>query len=347
MGAFDFSAITSNQRELEDIGGIVVELAYTNPTLEAMHDVQTGIDMQTQILLLGAAPLVGLAATGCKQVSQTAQSVFSSKFWEKNDISIPLEFCRDDIPALFKAFGRQSNDFDISGTPEVALFVTQIVQAIEETNLRLVWFGDKDADTIANSGMIATAEAVPFFTPVNGLWKQIFAAVTAGNVQRHTITQNAGADFAAQVLPDNAASGILRNVYNQSDSRLKNDPNGIFIVTQSVFDNYSDELERSGLSAVGNIELNNGVMTYKNRPIIVADFMDRIISAHQNTGIREIDPHRVVFTNINNIPVGTLDTAELNDVRVHYDETDETVYARSRYSIDAKLLEEYRISVAY
>lgn len=88
-------------------------------------------------------------------------------------------------------------------------------------------------------------------------------------------------------------------------------------------------------------------MTYRGRKIVVSDFMDRIITSSLNNGTKYNYPNRVVFSTPDNLRVGTLDSGEFKELSIWYDKTDRKVYTENIFSLDAKVLEGYLISVGY
>ena len=348
MANFNFDNVTLSPKEVQELSKVIFETAFANPALAEMHSIVEGIDMKSQILLLSSMGLVGKAANGtCTPEDSEAGIVATEKFWENNQIDIRIPYCAKDLPALLKAFGQRTNKYDVEGSEEIKLIATRLLEALDEAILRLTWFGDKDAAIIASGGTLNSASAVDYFSSVDGLYKQIFAGVANGSIKRATIAANTGATYSAQELAEGEALIALRKVYNQSDSRLKNHPDGLFIVTQSVYDNFLDKLEIAGLNAVGSLSMNDGVMSYRGKKIVVADFKDRIIDAYMDNGTKRNLPHRIEFTIKENIPVGTLDQNEFKELAVWYDKTDRKVYTENIFSLDAKVLEGYFISVAY
>lgn len=347
MANFNFDNVTLSPKEVQELSAAIFEVAFANPELSKMHKIFEGIDMKTQILLFSSMGKQGLPANGCDPQDSDAGIVATQKYWENNKIEVRIPYCVTDLPELLKVFGTKSNKYDVEGSEEIKMLASRLLEALDETILRLGWFGDKDAENVLSGGTITNGVNVDYFKSVDGIWKQIFAGVSAGKIKRATIASNANASYATQELNAGEALTAMRKVYNQSDSRLKNNKEAIFIVTQTVYDNFLDKLEDAGLSAVGQLAINDGVMTYRGREIVVADFMDRIITADQDNGTKYNLPSRIVFTTPSNIPLGTLDQNEFKELAVWYDKTDRKVYTENIFSLDAKVLEEYLISVAY
>jgi len=347
MANFNFDNVTLSAKEVTELSKAIFEVTFANPELSKMHSIAEGIDMKTQILLLSAMGKQGLPANGCTPQDSDAGVVATQKYWENNKVEVRIPYCVTDLPALLKAFGTKSNKYDVEGSEEIKMLASRLLEAIDETILRLTWFGDKEAENVVSGGTITDGVNTDYFKSVDGIWKQIFEGVTAGKIKRATIASNANASYATQELNAGEALTAMRKAYNQADSRLKNKKEAIFIVTQSVFDNFLDKLEDAGLNAVGQLAINDGVMTYRGREIIVADFWDRIITADQDNGTKYNLPNRIAFSTPENLPIGTLDQNEFKELAIWYDKTDRKVYTENIFSLDAKVLEEYLISVAY
>ena len=348
MANFDFSNLNLNPREVEEISKVIFEQVFTNPALEKMHRIEEGIDMKTQIVLMNKLGLVSRASTGCSPQESDAGLVASQKYWEPSKLETRFGFCKDtEIPVLLKAFGRQQNKFDMTGSPEVQILAQKLAEGLDESVRTLAWFGDKDAAIVASGGTISDTADVTLVNTVNGFWKQIFAGVTAGKIKRTTIGANTGSTYTAQELSAGEALTSLRNAYNQADSRLKNSSDSQFYVTQSIYDNFLDRLEDAGLNAVGQLAINDGVMSYRGKEIIVANDWDNHIAEYEDNGTKYNLPNRIVFSTPENLPIGTLDKGEFKEVNIWYDATLRKVFIENLYSLDAKVLEEYMISVAY
>lgn len=348
MANFNFDNVSLSPKEVQELSAAIFETAFANPELKKIHTIVEGIDMKTQIILLSSMGMQGLAADGtCTPQDSDAGIVASQKYWENNQIEVRIPYCAKDLPELLKAFGAKSNKYDVEGSEEIKMVASRLLEALDETILRLTWFGDKAAKNIVSGGTITNGVNVGYFNSVDGLFKQIFDGVTSGDVKRAVIGANTGTTHSTQELVAGEALIAMRKVYNQSDSRLKNHKDAIFTVTQSVYDNFLDKLEDAGLNAVGQLAVNDGVMTYRGKEIVVADFWDRNISAYFDNGTKSNLPNRIVYSTPDNLQIGTLDSKEFKELAVWYDKTDRKVYTENIFSLDAKMLEGYLISVAY
>lgn len=51
MALIDVSGLTLNPQEATEANKIIFEKVFMNPTMDSVHDIVTGIDMKTQIVL--------------------------------------------------------------------------------------------------------------------------------------------------------------------------------------------------------------------------------------------------------------------------------------------------------
>lgn len=339
---FNTSNLTLNPKEVSELSSAIVEMAFNAPMLDRLHRVQTGVQMKEQILLIGQMGMTGVAQSGCGRTSSGATVPMSQKYWEPANFGDRLINCVQDMNALWKAyFGKVTSYqelYDMQGSELGQLLVVLLEEAISKAALRVAWFGDKDvaASGAATAGLIDGTN-VKFFDVIDGLWKQIYAGVTATTIAK--------ADLAV------TATDSLQAVYNAADSRLRADTNAVFMVTRSVFDKYKAELR----AASKNFELETtteGLRSVRFDGIEVIN-MENVWNINMN--LFEADstdnlaylPDRIVFSTPDNLPVGTLNEADLATLKSWYDMKDEVNYTDYGFTIDAKVIEEHMIAVAY
>lgn len=201
---------------------------------------------------------------------------------------------------------------------------------------------------------LASAADVKFYDYFEGLWEQIFTAVGAATVNRVTITENAvlTSKVAQLTLAAGAAKAYFRSVRNAADARLRSDPIAQMQVTRELFDNYKDGLEDAG--AAFKVELTlDGLpsISYDGYNIINMETIWGLASREDfenNTdGLAYQLPHRIVFTVPNNIPLGTLNENDFNELEQWYNIDDRENKTAYGFTLDSKLLEEYMMVVGY
>jgi hypothetical protein len=350
------SGFSFNPEELKDWSRVIDELTFGDPTLNELHDIETGIKFNQQIVFAGRMGLMGKAVTGCTP-NAIGGVVLTEKFWTPVDEDFRLEHCSADVNAqdkLLRQMARMNPDFYnvIEGSQSTigSFLVAKVIDGFVENLMRKVWFSDTAAAVVSGGGVITNGTDVGYFNTFDGLFKQIFAEVGTGDSNYVEITENGGASYAAQALPANASIAYLKAMYKSADSRLKALPNVRFYVTETIFDGYLDDLEDIQNSGAGNTMINEDgqlSLTYRGVPVVKIDIWDRIISAYENNGTTYNLPNRAVLTVASNIPVGTLADGDFGTVDAFFDRYNKVNVIDGVYTIDAKHLETYLTVAAY
>jgi hypothetical protein len=354
------SAVTSgfsfNPEELKDWSRVIDELTFGDPTLNELHDIETGIKYNEQIVFAGRMGLMGKAVTGCTP-NAVGGITLTEKFWTPVDEDFRLEHCSADVNAqdkLLRQMSRMNPDFYnvIEGSQSTigSFLVAKVIDGFVENLLRKVWFSDTAAETVANAGVITNGTDIAYFNTFDGLFKQIFAEVGTGDSNYVEITENAGATYALQALPANASIAYLKAMYNAADSRLLTRDDKKFYVTRTIWDGYLNDLESIQNSGAGNTMINEDgkvTLTYRGVEVTRMDIWDRVITAYEDNGTTYNLPNRAVFTIPSNIPVATLADGDFGTVDAFYDRYNKVNVIDGIYTIDSKHLQTYKTVAAY
>lgn len=349
----DVSALTLNPQEATDVSKAVFERTITGGKLADRHEIETGVSMKQQIVFVGNLAEVGVAISGCGFTDAGQTIPMSEKYWEPVLVGGRLIHCANDLNPLMKLFARAQkvnpDYFDKTDSQELGIVIVAIEKAIEKMANRLVWFGDTAADDITGGGVYKNGTLMTLYTPLNGLFKQIFAEVTGTN--KVAITQNAGASYAAQVLPADASLAYLRKMYNAQSAEMhqaKSEGASLeFNVTRQFAQNYIDTIEDKSLGfMLQRTEEGSTAYQYRGVPIIIRDDWDNYINLQDN-GTKINIPHRALLTFKENIPVSVLSEDDLTTVDSWYEKKDKTNIMDFALYIDAKLLEQKLAVAAY
>jgi len=79
----------------------------------------------------------------------------------------------------------------------------------------------------------------------------------------------------------------------------------------------------------------------------VMDEWDEIITAYFDNGVSYHLPNRAILTTSDNVPVGTPSEEMLGSMDGWYEKKDKKYYLDGEARFDVKILEEYKIVVAY
>jgi hypothetical protein len=193
----DVTGLTLNPQENPDFATFINERTFEQPGLQELHNVITGVQMKQQIVYGGLLEDVGIADDGCARPNSGAQTSLSQRYAEPTRIGDTLVHCQAEVDSLFKAYYTKINNykelFDISGTDEEMFIAARLEDAIAKSVMRNVWLGDLDAAQAgaATSGLINAGD-VQYFSASNGIFKDIFAQVLAGDIERVDLSAQNG-----------------------------------------------------------------------------------------------------------------------------------------------------------
>lgn len=339
---FNESNLTLNPKENSDLSKAIVEQAFSQPSLEKLHRIMTGVVMKEQIMLVGQLSRVGVKQSGCGMATSGATSALTEKFWDPAMFGDRFENCIAEMNSLFKAYfdniTHYEQMYNMDGSDLSKLLMVLLEEAISAAILRVVWFGDT-AVAAATSTVAGLTDAanIKLFNVIDGLWKQIYAGVTASTITKANL----------------GASGKLsmKNVYDASDSRLRGNKNAVFMVSRNIFDSYVDQLETASL-AFELTTTTDGLQStkYKGFEVINMETVwdkDLELFVNNSTDNDPYLPDRIVFTTRDNIPVGTLNESDLTNLESFYDKVSKKNITDFGFTIDAKVIDEKLITVAY
>ena len=314
--------------------------------------------MKEQIIFAGLMGKVGTLDTGCDRQISDATAALTQKYWEPAAIATTLKHCQKDVDSKFKAYfnkiQKYSEIFDITGTDVQKFLMMRFLEAGKQMLTRGIWFGDKAvaASAAAAAGLIAAGD-VKYYNYFDGLWAQIFAAVTATTVKKYAITENTLGTTALQTtLAADRSVAIFEGVWALADPRLKADPDKQMLVSNEIFENYRQYLQKTGgayqISLITDgipFLMWNGVKIINMQ--IIWDLILRADFEKDSTNHLYYLPNRVVLTVPSNIPYGTLNENDFTELESFYDILTRQNYMALGFTLDAKLLEGYMTVVAY
>ena len=358
MALLDLTGLTMNAEEAKDVSAAIHEAVITGGEIAKYHDIVTGIEHKTQIPFIGNLGLVGKKMTTCDRAENPSTIPLSEKFWDLEHIGDRLKHCSHDVPTLLKLFKKAQKmnpDFyDRIDGEEFGMIIAKVEQAMVVMLNRLVWFGDKAADTIANGGELKNGTDPDYFNIINGLFQQLFIDIPDTAENYVAIPENALASYALQAnLSADRGLATFRAMYNKMDARyfeaLQNGAQPEFLVTRQLAQNWEDFLEDKALATtlLTRAEDGSSRMSYRGIPIVVRYDWDSNIRNYFDNGTVYVKPHRAVLTLKENIPVGTLSESDLDTLTSFYDQKDKANYIDFDLKLDTKHLQDYMTVFAY
>lgn len=329
---------------------LILEDFYNKDILNAVHSIDQDIKGKTQLAYAGLFGKTGKLQTGCGITGDNSLT-FSEKVWDPQPIQGEFAQCWTDIfPSLFNwadANGYNRNDLT-QNTIFTQVMSGLILDTLIEGFLRRAWFGD----TSWTSGDFTNgASDLPFYNMYNGFFKQIFDGVTAGDIPRYTITENAAGTASAQLtLAADRAYEAMKSMYESVDTRIFNQEDVVILLTRTLFDNYVTYLEsKDNYKSFERIEGGYVGLEFRGIPVIRFDKWDRVIQSDFLTGSPAVYdlPNRAIMTTKQNLRVGLDSTTSLTMTDSWYERKDQTWYSVYNTMEDVKLIHEYLVAAAY
>ena len=334
--------------------------AFATPEVNQLATIVNGIKTKKQIAILGRFNgLLGKGSGECDPTGRTVTTPLVGKLWEPATVSDRLEYCWEDIKETFFIWGTKNGieQADLTAT-DFVLYIEQLLATeLIETWMRIAYFGDTDAAHYNDSpaGVITNTTDLDFFNKIDGIWKQIYAIVgsdstrkTAGLATRNAGNSYANQKFTAQDVTDLVVTNMFLNMEMEADSRLTSQAGLVFQVTKSVYDQYRRELTKANVNYTterfenGMEQLNAGGI-----PVVKVEFWDRMILNHFNNGTKLYLPHRAILCVPSNVQVGTEEASTLTQYDIFYDKKTKTTNVDFQFNIDAKVILDNEIQVAY
>lgn len=357
MAVINPADLTFNGQEVRSFAEAVISQMVEYPQMEELHQVLSGIVAKQQIAILGNLSKITRKDLGCGLGKLSKITPMSQKFWDPVNFKIWLSECWEQFEATFMVYylnvGKDKPDLT---TTEIfsQWLVEEVGQASARDAMRIVWFGDKLADNIADGGNLTLGVEPLDYTMIDGLWKQLFAIGTATPARKTTIAKNAGISYVAQTFDDadttaNVATKIFQSLIFKADRRLRAMADKAIWATRSLTDQYM--LERMSVTnieqAYTRVESGIDTLQIMGVKVYVMDQWDDVIRADYDTAVKWYLPHRAVMTTKSNIPVGFDTAIGPKDFDVFYDKMSETSNIKGLYKMDTKVIQNHLVQLAY
>lgn len=352
----DLSSLTLNIEEARSTSEVIFEQTYVRPEIKEVHEVMTGVETDKYIPIMGQFDLVGQVDPGsCGTNTESSQIPSSQKQWSPKLVSFRMPHCQDDIPDLIKFWKKSriaKNTWEDVDNEMMAFIVDRATDAVTQSILRISNLANTTNSPIGDgtgNELLTVGTNKTYFNMLNGMWAQI-EADQAGSAlaHRYTISENGEATKTAQLaLAADRALNVFRDLYTNIDPRAFTG-NLVFQVSRTIFNNWQDFMEdKSLVFQLDRTEQGSTKFTYRGIPIVVRYDWDRMIQSYFDNGTTYYLPHRVLLTDLNNIPIGTSDEESMSSIESFYDRKDKKWYLDVAYKIDQKNLLEYNMAVGY
>lgn len=355
----DPTDLTWNGKEIRDLNEAIFEQVFVDRPVTDFHTIFTDVKAKQQIAYLGLLGLVGKSGAGCDPSADSGSITMTEKFWDPKDIAVRFEECWKDLKEVFFVWGKNAGikATDLTSTDYLNFVEFRLADAVEKAKLRITWFGDTDAANYDDSpaGIIKNGTDLAYFNAIDGLWKQIYAIVATTAARKTAISPNAGGNtyanqiFNATDLTNKIAHTTFQAMIDNADERLRDVENKIILCTWSMYNQYKKELK--AYSAVESsyrlVQDGSRVLQYDGIDVIPFNFWDRTIKAYLDNGTKYYQPHRALMTTKENLGIATESATAFGEIAVFYDPKSRKNITESLWKMDAKIVEDYMIQVAY
>lgn len=333
----DFSKLTPTNGAVTELSQLIFLALMDVESLGQLLNFLPNQEHGKKVGFVGEFGMLGTAAQGCSPTYGNDLISATEKTWDIQEWEIAEKICYKDLIATLAktAMNKGTSIDDLTGTDYMDDIVAPRLElAIKKLVLRLAFFGDKDASTYATStnesGTLKEGIDAKYFTLINGLWKQIFTAVTEEKIPHVTIAANAETTIDAQKTAfkkAGVATGTLDSMIESASAVLRQQSGQIIYMTQLFADALSADIKNNNKGSELQWEsLFLGITrtTYNGVTIYAIPFWDEIIqTCLQNTTNKDAwdKPYRAIFSIKDNLLVGTESAGEVQEMDIFFDKT--------------------------
>lgn len=347
--------LTKDNGAVKDLRELLVLTTFVNEDLEKFFTFKQAIENGQKLGWTGEMEDIGWEGASCNPEYRTPAIAAAEKTWDIGSWSTPLKWCYGDFLNSVAEYSlKTGTDIgDLTSTDVMDIVIYPALQAaIQRMFWRFIWFGEKDAKNIADSGTITNGFDVELFKPCDGFFKQLFAVATANPAQRTTIAANSENTYALQmskIKEAGVAISIFDSLIEDADPRIASLEGAGIMCTKSLADALTKDLKRGYKEILTWEQVFNGldVAEYNGVTIYRVSIWDRMIQKYQNNGTKLNLPHRAVFGSPKQLFVGSPANQIISDLEVWFNQDERTTKAYSAGRLGCLLGEDDLFQIAY
>ena len=354
MAGINFESLTPKNGAVQDLAELIFLELQEDDKLGQLVTFMTRQENGKKLGFVGKAGLLGKKAKGCDPEYAKNLVQASEKTWTLEEWEIAEEICYKELEnTIAEHFAANGSDMaDLTSSDYMEKVVRPLLeQAIRDLIVRLVFFGDTEAEGNLKEGVDAE-----YFNLFDGIWKQLFVAVTAGKTTRVNVDANTKTTVAAQyeaMRQPGAATGVLNSLIINTPMKLRTMADRVFIVTQAFADMLNLDIQENNKGSELQWEsLFAGIQksTYQGITLIAVPQFDEIIQDYlkNSTNADAYDkPFRVIYGAKGNFRAGTKSAETLADLQITFNKKDRKNYIYAADTLGALVLAEKYAAVAY
>lgn len=350
----NFSSLTAPNGAVERISELLFTSAWKLGELSNAVNLRLGQKNGGKLAFVDSIGAIAVKDRVCNPTYAAVTPKGYEKTWDMGDYQIPIKICAQDWRNTLAEYAlHKGTSMDDMTDTEIVdkILMPLITRAYEEALWRIVWFADKNAALIANSGVITAGTNLDLLKITDGLWKRIAAIVTADATKKTTIAANAQTTYATQksaIAVAGTAVGVVESMLADADGRIFNN-GGKLMMTNLFFQALRKDYNNTYKQTIPfeNVSRGVSISEFDGIQILVLNEWDLCIKTYENSGTAWNAPHRVLFANPSNLLVGTEDSKMMADLDLHFDKTDRQNYLYAASNIGTLVAEDDLIQVAY
>lgn len=357
MANIDFSQLTPDNGAIRDLSHILLTDIVSPERLGSLFNIFTGVFNGDKLGVIGEFGLVGKAEEGCSPTYEDSTLATAEKTWDIAGVQVAEKICYADLLNTFVKYnliGKEGDELRNAYLEEVIL--PRLRTAISKAFFRIAFFGDKQADTVANGGVLKNTVNPAYFTLTDGFWKQLVAITTGDPSKYVAISANSQATYTAQkaaIRTSGAAVGAIDDVITSATPALRQAADQVIYVTNAFKDALDADLKANYPgSDLHWEEIFAGIRetTYNGITLRAVPMLDEIVQGYEinsaETGWN--NPYRIIYTTKANLALGINGKEGLmEDVDIIFDRKDRRNYYYAKDRIGALVVDDNLVVVAY
>lgn len=331
----DHSALTLDPVGIQAVKDMLFKAKFVSAPYKDILTIVPGIKQKTQIVISGNFDgLLGANRENCDITPDAGSITLTQDYWDLAKIAGRLEECHDNINAstFWKQFKKPGlAGYNLEGTEYEAYVLEQFQKYLTDDMMYRLLFLSNTGITEGGTNTL-NAGQLKYFNSFNGYFALLEAIATTTPARKITITENAGANYAAQAFA--AASptvhpveDYMAQVYAACPLEVREAADAEFVVSQTVFDQL--RLERQAKtnleSAYTRLETGIKQLDYQGIPVRALPVIDRLLKRHFDNGTKVENPHFIILIQKSRLMLGVEDEGSISELSSKYDDYHETL----------------------
>lgn len=348
-----FQNIPLEPANLESLRDAIIKKVLEDENIERVVTIKR-VKNGDPLAVIGEMAAVGHAGAGCNPTYEQIGIGDALQRWALGAWEIALKVCYEDLEDTIAEYAlrRGTAIGDLTGTDFMAVFMELLETQIRRMLWRLIWFGDLNADTISNGGVLTNGTDPTLFTVCDGLWKRLFTIATADASKLTAVSANTGATYAAQkaaMLAAGYATGLVDQIFMDAASTVNANGEATLFVNKKFADYLAHDIKVTYKSNLPFDRIFDGfyLAYYDGHPIVAIEAWDYMIDTYENTATAWNKPFRAVLANPRNLLVGVDKENPVNDVDIIFDRVNRMNHIYATGKIDTLVASADFVHVAY